>query len=291
MAWKRILVNADDFGRHACINRAVEEGVTDGILRSATLMAGGAAFADAVVRAHRLHALGVGIHFTLVNGNPVLAADVIPSLVTDEGVFYADYGTFVKRFLAGKVRMEEVRAELGAQLEKIEMTGLSLTHADSHQHLHVLPGILDAVLDLMKESGIPAMRVPRAPLFAGEFGGIGQLVGRMGLSLLAARAARAAKHRGIACPDHFAGIVAGEAVSESEMDRIIADLAAGTTEVMIHPGTDTERLSRECAWEHDFEAELCAVCSTKIKERLAEVGAEAVNFRALSDSGHETKGI
>ena len=39
-----MIVNADDFGRHVRINEAVEKGVEMGVLRSATLMAGGAAF-------------------------------------------------------------------------------------------------------------------------------------------------------------------------------------------------------------------------------------------------------
>ena len=40
-----IIINADDFGRHAEINRAVEQGLVHGCLRSATVMPGGAAFA------------------------------------------------------------------------------------------------------------------------------------------------------------------------------------------------------------------------------------------------------
>ena len=45
---KKIIVNADDFGRHELINRAVERAFNSGCLKSATLMAGGAAFDDAV---------------------------------------------------------------------------------------------------------------------------------------------------------------------------------------------------------------------------------------------------
>ena len=282
---KQILVNADDFGRHVLINRAVEQGVADGILRSATLMPGGVAFVDAVGIAHRTAALGVGIHFTLANGTPVLAPDEIPSLVTEMGTFHADYGAFIKRFFAGKIRLEEVRAELGAQLEKVELAGIALTHADSHQHLHVLPGILDIVLDLLKEGNIPAMRAPRAPLFAGAFGGVGQFVGRAGLRFLGTRAVHAAKRRGIAVPNHFAGIVAGEAVSEAALCAVLRTMGEGTTEVMLHPGTDTARLSADCAWAHDFEAELHAVCSEETKRIMEEEGIEPVNFRALVRRG------
>lgn len=35
---KQLIVNADDFGRHILINRAVERGVAQGLIRSATVM-------------------------------------------------------------------------------------------------------------------------------------------------------------------------------------------------------------------------------------------------------------
>ena len=55
-----IIINADDFGRHAEINRAVEQGLVHGCLRSATVMPGGAAFAGAIDIARRHEALGLG---------------------------------------------------------------------------------------------------------------------------------------------------------------------------------------------------------------------------------------
>ena len=91
---KRLIINADDFGRHELINQAVEKGVTEGCLRSATLMPGGKAFESAVAVARRHEKLGVGIHFTLVNGYPILPPREIPSLVTAEGVFFDDYTVF-----------------------------------------------------------------------------------------------------------------------------------------------------------------------------------------------------
>ena len=186
---KQIIINADDFGRHVLINRAVEKAVHEGMLRSATIMAGGAAFADAAELAVRTPALGVGIHFTLVDGTPVLPPAEIPTLVTAEGRFAPDHTALTVRVLRGMVRMDEVRAELSAQLQRVTAAGIRPTHADSHQHMHVLPGVIDVALDLCAAAHIPAMRAPYAPLFAGQFGGVGQFIGRAGLAVLAHRAA------------------------------------------------------------------------------------------------------
>lgn len=286
-ALRRIIVNADDFGRHVLINRAVERGVAGGVLRSATLMPGGAAFDDAVLLARRTPALGVGIHLTLVNGNPVLPPGEIPSLVTPEGAFHDDHTAFAVRILRGKINLDEVRAELAAQLRRVEAAGIRPTHADSHQHMHVLPGVVDIALDLCVAAGIPAMRAPRAPLFAGAFGGVGQFVGRAGLAVLARRAAAKARRRGIRTPEHFAGIVAGEAVDTETLAAIVRGAVGGVTEVMMHPGTDNAALIPACLWDHDFEAELAALCAPAVQDVCRTAGAGPVNFRiyAAADEG------
>lgn len=277
-----IIINADDFGRHAEINRAVEEGLMHGCLRSATVMPGGAAFAGAIDIARRHEELGLGVHFTLVDGHPILPPEEIPSLVGSEGDFLPDHTALLKRYLKGSINLEEVRRELAAQLQKVEATGVPLSHVDSHQHMHTLPGIIDIVLDLAARAGIRAVRTPRTPLFAGAFGGLGQLVGRLGLSTLARLAACKVHRCGLLTPDHFAGIVAGEAVSEGELLHLIAHLLQGTTEVMMHPGTKNDVLQEDSGWQHDFEAELAAILSPRVGAALQKAEVEPVNFRHLS---------
>jgi len=278
---KNLIVNADDFGRHELINRAVERAFNSGCLKSATLMAGGVAFDDAVKIAKKNSGLGVGIHFTLANGNPILPPKEIPTLVTDAGTFHSDYIKFLKRYLSGKISLAEVRSELAAQLEKILRAGLTLTHFDSHQHLHHVPGIIEIALDIAAAAGIKSMRVAEAKIFDGELKNIGQFVGRLGLYSLAKFAAHQANKKNFAHPEHFTGIVAGESVSENFMLKLIENLREGTTEVMLHPGTDNKILQDFCRWEHNFEEELAAVTSPKILQTLAEKNISAVNFSDL----------
>lgn len=275
----KIIVNADDFGRHEKINAAVEQALCRGCLRSATLMPGGKAFEHGVDIGKRHPDLGVGIHLTLVNGFPVLPPGEIPSLVTGDGVFYDDYGTFFKRYVSGKVRFDEVRAELAAQIAKVEGTGLAPTHLDSHQHLHHLPGIFGIVLELASAAGIKRLRLSRGNLSEDISGN--SIVGRVGLSVLARIAAIKAKSNGFVMPEHFAGIVAGEAVTESYLFNLFERHEKGTTEIMLHPGTDNTVLRSDCRWDHDFEAELRAVTSAQVLNKMKAIGIEAVNYRSL----------
>ena len=278
---KKIIINADDFGRHELINLAVERACKKGCLRSATIMAGGKFFEHAVEIAKRNSKLGIGIHFTLANGYPVSPPEQIPSLVTAEGVFHANYVEFLKLYVKGKINRAEIQTELAAQLLKARRAGLTLTHFDSHQHLHHFPGIIGIALRVAKAGKLPAMRVADTKIFDGSIDNVGQLIGRIGLGSLSKFAAHSAHAKNILTPDHFSGIVAGESVSERFLAKLIRNLEEGVTEVMLHPGTDNEILQNYCEWDHDFEEELNAVTSPKILKLLKDNKVKAVNFTAL----------
>ena len=278
---KNLIVNSDDFGRHKLINRAVEKCLQFGILKSATLMAGGIAFDDAVKVAKKNPALGVGIHFTLANGFPVLPPEKIPTLVTEDGNFFENYVVFLKKYLQGKISHEEIKSELSAQLEKIQRAEINLTHFDSHQHLHHIPGIIEICLELAEGAKISAMRVSETKIFDGELDSIGKFIGRLGLSSLAKFSAYKAHKKNFRTPEHFTGIVAGESVDENFLLKLLENLQEGTTEVMLHPGVDNEILQKYCDWEHNFEIELAAVTSEKIFAKLQEKNISTINFSEL----------
>ena len=284
---RQIILNADDFGRHALINDAIRRAATDGLLRSASLMAGEPAFAEAVAIAKATPALGVGVHLTLIDGRPVLPPEEIPSLVDAAGRFRPDHTAFARDYLAGRVRRADIRRELAAQIARVRAAGIVPDHVDSHQHLHVLPGIFPLVLDLAEAAGIRAVRIPRVCVGEGNgflSGGLGDIVGRLGLYTLAVLARRQARRRGFAAPDCFAGLVAGAAVTSGYLARLAAELAAGpagTTEVMLHPGLESETLASITGWQHDFRAEYDALVSPETRRAFVAHEIETVSFQAL----------
>ena len=79
---RRLIVNADDFGLTAGVNRAIVEAHTRGIVTSSTLMANGRAFEDAARLAKTVPRLGVGCHVVLIDGEPVLDAKLLPSITS-----------------------------------------------------------------------------------------------------------------------------------------------------------------------------------------------------------------
>lgn len=283
---KLLIINADDFGLHPAVNRAVIAGHTGGCITSTSLMPGAAAFDDAVLQAGRHPSLGTGVHLTLVGERPVADPVAIPTLVDDEGRLPGQYPAFIARFLRGRVSMDEIRTELTAQVAKAAAAGVKITHLDSHQHLHVLPGIIDIVLDLAARFDIKALRIPAEPRFF--FGGYpctaGRFVGRFGLSSLASLARIKAKRRGFSVPDHFFGMLAGGNMRQQFLLTILDRLPDGASEIMVHPGDDDAALGALYGWGYHWQEELAALTSPLTRQRLEAGGVKLISFGEL---GHE----
>ena len=146
---KHLIINADDFGVTAGVNRAVIECYDAGVLTSTTLLANGAAYDEAVELAHRTPGLGVGAHLNLTAGRPLLPADTVPTLVDETGRFHTR-GRLMRRAAFGRVKPTEVAQELRAQIERLHDSGITITHLDSHQHVHSIPGIFPVVQTLAR---------------------------------------------------------------------------------------------------------------------------------------------
>ena len=244
---KKLIVNADDFGLHPAINAGIIKGCRDGFITSTSLMCSGAAFEDAVLQAKATPALGVGIHLTLVGGGkPLLQARQLRTLVMKTGFCLLIIQLLAKRWYAGIIKKAEVVSELQAQLERGLSCGLEITHVDSHQHLHVLPGIADIVLDLCSAFGIKKIRMPQEGWFwrGGFDSTAGRLIGREGLSFCSALAKMKARQARFVYPQHFFGMLAGGNLNEFLVGEIIRNLPDGVSEIMTHPGMDAESLEK-----------------------------------------------
>src|SRR6266540_517180 len=84
---RRLIVNADDFGRSHPINEAVIRAHREGILTTASLMVNEPGFEEAVARAKENPRLGVGLHLTLICGQAACLPGEIPGLVDNQRRF------------------------------------------------------------------------------------------------------------------------------------------------------------------------------------------------------------
>lgn len=266
---KELIVNADDFGLDPLVNEGIMRAWRNGFVTSTSVITCAPAFDDAVERLQKMpltgnNGLGTGIHLTLVGGlKPVLPAEEIPTLLTNEGVFPKDYKEFAKMFYFGGMKITEIQAELEAQIDKGIASGLKFTHLDSHQHVHVLPGVQDIAIKLCRTYSIPAMRVPAEAY--GFFGGYncsaGRKIGKWGLTFWAERLRSKLAEYKIKTTDHFFGMAAGGNLNEELVGNILKAVPEGTSEIMTHPGISNTALAEKFPWDYHWEAEMNAFTS------------------------------
>ena len=281
---KQLIVNADDFGLHPLINAGIIKGHQEGFITSTSLMPSAPCWQEAVRLAKENPRLGIGVHLTLVGSVPsVLPKEQVSSLLDDDGLFLPDYVAFAKRYYSGAVKKAELEAELRAQLERALSCGVNITHIDSHQHTHVLPGINSLVLKLSNEYNIIRVRIPKEGyLFTGGYQtGVGRLIGRSGLSFCADMAALRADSLGLRHPQHFYGMLAGGHLNAQLIANILRQLPEGVSEIMTHPGLDSAALGKAFSWQYHWREELDAYLDAGNKALLKELGIEPVSFAAL----------
>jgi predicted glycoside hydrolase/deacetylase ChbG (UPF0249 family) len=157
----RLILNADDFGLTPGINRAVAELHAARALTSATLMANGPAFNDAVAIAQAHPTLGVGCHIVLTDGLPVSHPESIPTLLGSDGkTFRSSLADFLIAVLRGKVSEDDIAREALAQIQRLQRAGIDVTHVDTHKHTHILPAVARPLLFVAERAGIGAIRNP-----------------------------------------------------------------------------------------------------------------------------------
>jgi hopanoid biosynthesis associated protein HpnK len=279
----RLVVNADDFGLCPEINAGVAASFDRGIVSSASLLPSGDSFDEAVELARARPALDLGIHLALTQTRPQAPAHEIASLVDGSGRFPANWRTFAVRYLRRGLRPAEVERELRAQIEKALSTGLSFSHLDSHQHVHMLPSVLPIAARLANEYRLGAVRYPcqRRTVQSSRAGH--SLRRRAELSLLRGlcRLGRGALHgNGLVTPDDFRGFAeAGRWCPERLIDTI-RDLDPGLTEIGCHPGAD-DGVDAQLGWGYGWEGELAALTSPEVLTALDHSGVKLTTYREL----------
>lgn len=139
-------------------NRAVLEGYSEGLLKSASLTANGEAFDEAVNSIiPKCPDLGVGIHLNIIEGKS-LCEDVF-ALTDSEGNFCNSYVQLLLKSYGRQKKefLDQVEREFRVQIEKV-MSGTKVSHIDSHVHVHSIPRIFEIVCRLAKEYGIKQVR-------------------------------------------------------------------------------------------------------------------------------------
>ncbi len=262
----RLIVNADDFGLTAGVNRAIAELRSTGVLTSTSLMACAGATDEAIDLARATPRLGVGCHVVLVDGEPMLPPGQIPSLVDPRtNSLHSTLAAFLPRLFTGRIRCGEIEAETRAQIECLQKRGLRLTHIDTHKHLHMFPSVLRSVLRAARACGIRAVRNPFEPSWALRTA-IGapwlRLAQVSALRWLGPVCRRVIAEEGFSTTDGTVAIAGTGILDTATLRCLLKQMPAGTWELVTHPGyndADLARVRTRLRASRDVERQALAV--------------------------------
>jgi predicted glycoside hydrolase/deacetylase ChbG (UPF0249 family) len=165
-----LIVNADDLGATVPVNDAIFSLMEQGTVTSATLLANGPAFDDAVRRIPSFPQCSFGIHLNLTQLRPVHPTPGLRPILNEEGLF--------SRGLEGvhwtPSLMRAIYIELSAQVQRALDAGVRVSHFDSHHHTHTIPWIFPVIKALQRRFNIQRARgtiniLPAEKLNSGRF--------------------------------------------------------------------------------------------------------------------------
>ena len=244
----KLIVNADDFGLTSGVNRAILELHRAGVLSSTSLMALASATAGAIEIARATPTLGVGCHVVLVDGEPVLPAEQIPTLVDPRtGHFPSSLTVFLARLFSGRIRSSEIEAEISAQISLLKQRGLRLTHVDTHKHLHVFSAVLRPLLRAARFAGIRALRHPFEPDWALRVTRSApwlRLAQVGALRWLEPASRRIIEEEGFVTTNGTIAVAGTGILDEATLRSLLRKLPPGTWELVTHPGYNDADLAR-----------------------------------------------
>lgn len=258
-----LIINADDFGMCNSINEAIFQTLTNGVVRSTTLM---------VPCPWALHAMrfltehpeiSFGIHLTALSDaadyrwGPVTVRGKVPSLVDQAGYFYGF--EHMPEFLA-QVKLDQLEMEFRAQIEFVLATKLNPTHLDWHSlRISGREDIFDLMIRLAKEYGL-ALRV-------------------MGQSLI-----NKLQSQGLPTNDYnFLDSSSIDPVRKSDcFVQLLHELPVGLSEWAVHPGFDnSELLALEPNGNHFRQTDFDFLISQRAKDIIKKEGIILLDYRSL----------
>jgi predicted glycoside hydrolase/deacetylase ChbG (UPF0249 family) len=255
-------------------------------------MANGAAFVQAAQMAKTIPDLCIGCHVVLIDGEPVLDAGRIPTLVTRKfkGVRFRDsLKGFAARALTGRLDPHQIQAEASSQIRKLQSAGISVSHVDTHKHTHIFPSVLRPLLRAAAACGVPAVRNPfgpRRPLRSLHLFTRPGLWARYAevriLRSLSSKFRAAVDQQGFVTPDGTLGIVVTGALDETLFHAIAQNVPEGTWEFVCHPGyCDDDLQAARTRLRKSRETELRVLTLPEARSILSREGIELISYHNL----------
>lgn len=264
---KYLIVTADDVGLAKSINEGIAKACSEGVVTAVSVIPSGAAFTDAVQLIRSLPFKSVGAHLALTEIKPLLSSSR----------FSRDHNRLFFSILSGRISRESMYTEFKAQLELIKANGLTITHINSHEHIHMIPLVLEIFIQLAREYNIPAIRFPRGDRRPSSLS-LKENYKSFILNYFAGMMKKKLEGSGLTYTDHFMGLLDAGRLDIDKLKTMLGTLEDGVTEIVAHPGFLGPEVLDNFSWHKGSETELFALTDDRIKRAVKDNGIKLITF-------------
>ena len=278
---KKLIVNADDFGRTPGVSEGILRACKEGIVTSLTAMMNMAGAATALQRAsEECPRVGLGVHLVFTSGRPLIMPEWVSSLVDSHGYFLSQDAIGAD---PDRIDLGELKAELKAQIKTFQnATGHMPDHVDMHHFTHLQPRFFELYLELAHENQMPArLPFPRDETELALHAPTGLPIPPQELEAMIRANWELLKKYPVRSTDYFQGSFFGEQALTTHLLHILDSLPNGTTELLTHPGLADEKLLKQSRYAAQREKELSILCDPAVKQHVADLNIQLVTFADL----------
>lgn len=261
---KLVIVNADDYGLTPSVSSGIREAHLEGILTSTTVLVSGESVEpDLEILKKECPDIGIGIHLALTSFMPTLNPMLIPSLVTQDGIFY-DLNSLENR----KQNLSEIELyqEWKAQILRLQSYGIQPDHLDSHHYVCYLSEVsIKVMCALAKEFNLP-VRTPVSPFGNHSMETLGK---------------RMIQSHDIPSPENFFGDFTSKKGTAEVLHEILERIPVGATEVLSHAGRVDSQLRKVSSLVESREAELESLKLPSTRAIVENLGLRLSTFGSI----------
>lgn len=275
----RLIVNADDFGYFPCVSRGILQAARAGAVSATGVLANAPGLGEQIGWLSGCPDLDLGVHLNLTSRSPLTPR--MAEKIKASGEEFPGVLAMARLILAGRIGLDLVREEWRAQIDTVKGHGVELRFLNSHEHIHMLPGLFPLALELAEEFGIAHVRLTRAewmPPFR---------PGTIFRTLLMQAMEAFNRRRAVSRAAGFIGWSKSGKLDLAYLENRFRTLnPGGVYELMCHPGTydSAQNIDSRILAYHRWEQELELLTGPEIRQLFQKYGILVVNYRDLTDA-------
>jgi predicted glycoside hydrolase/deacetylase ChbG (UPF0249 family) len=270
MNTNNIILHSDDLGITEQSSDHIIDAWRSGDITSFSIIANGDAIKKIPSYLNGCPELGarIAVHFNLTEGYPSADPLEVPLLIGADGKFNQSFGRLLicnffthhgKRSELLKQIYKECKAQIG--VVRALCPDRDLVAIDSHNHIHMIPGVFQVVASAARDEKIKQIRISKEPFFKTDFFldvlkpfWLINLVKHLLLKVFSINASKIASKLDLHSPVAFIGLLySGRMTAKIAMSGIRAVKSGGPIEVTFHVGRSAP--NEKLRWAHNLYSE------------------------------------